>query len=64
LTILKSEDQEMSAVGVIPLGPTAPEYASPLTVRTSKYDSVSKLSTTIGAAMPRRISRVHASSKL
>jgi hypothetical protein len=54
----------MSAVGVIPLGPTEPEYASPLTVRTSKYDSVSKLSTTIGAVIPKSISKAHASALL
>jgi hypothetical protein len=47
------------AVGMTPLGPLVPEYSTPFTVSVSKYDSVSKLSTTTGTANAKLISKVH-----
>jgi len=50
----------MFVVGVMPLGRRLrPEYAIPLTTSLSKYDSVSKLCTTIGPATFVLISKVH-----
>jgi hypothetical protein len=50
----------MLVVGVTPLGPLLPEYAIPFKVSLSKYDSVLKLSTEIGAAHAKSIRKVHA----
>jgi hypothetical protein len=60
VSTVKSDDQAMAAVGMMPLGPEFPENSTPFTVSTSKYDSVSKLSTVMGAARFEAISMVQA----
>jgi hypothetical protein len=63
LSMAKSDSHRMLVVGVTPLGPFVPEYASPFTVSVSKSNSVLKLSITIGAANAKLISNVHVVSE-